>query len=72
MNIVVTIYIVKRDDLNAIQKVFQGIFIWVIPILGGMFVYSLNRSYDTVIGGDCGDIASDYGNAFDEIGGDGD
>jgi len=71
-NIVVSIKVARRDDLSSIQKCFQGIFVWALPILGVMFVYSINRSHDAVIGGDCGDIRSDYGNFGDEIGGDGD
>lgn len=75
MNIVVSVYVGKRDDLSSFQKSFQMVFIWMLPILGGMFVYSINRSHDVVIGGECGDISSDFegisDSPMDACGGDG-
>ena len=46
VNIAVSIFISKRDDLEDIQKIMQMLFVWVIPFLGAFFFWQINRNQD--------------------------
>ncbi len=42
-NAVVTIAVWRSDAIDMRQRLFQTLFIWVLPILGASLVWSLNR-----------------------------
>lgn len=44
LNIVVTIFILYRDDTEAIQKFLQIVVVWLIPFLGGIGLWLFHRS----------------------------
>ena len=48
LNIAVSIYIFKRDDLEQPQKIAQVIVVWLIPYIGAIGLWLFNRSQDIV------------------------
>jgi hypothetical protein len=46
LNIVVSIYLYKRDDLEYFQKVAQIIVVWLLPFVGAIGLWLFNRSQD--------------------------
>ena len=42
-NAVVTIVVWRSDAIDLRQRLFQTLFVWVLPILGASLVWSLNR-----------------------------
>jgi len=44
LNTVVSIFILYRDDTEAVQKFFQIIVVWLIPFLGGIGLWLFHRS----------------------------
>lgn len=48
-NLIVSILIVRRSDLEQFQKVGQVIIIWLIPFIGCIGLWLFNRSHDDVI-----------------------
>ncbi|GMM84471.1 hypothetical protein [Pseudoalteromonas sp. MTN2-4] len=47
INLVVSIYLAKRSDLEAFQKVAQIILVWLIPVFAAFGLWLFNRSQDT-------------------------
>jgi len=47
LNIAVSIYLFKRDDLEQFQKVAQIIVVWLIPYVGAIGLWLFNRSQDS-------------------------
>ena len=46
LNITVSIFLVRRSDLDTIQKVSQIIIVWLIPIVAAIGLWLLNRNHD--------------------------
>jgi hypothetical protein len=46
LNILVSLLLLFRDDLEGIQKIAQIVIVWVIPFLGGIGLWLFHRSQD--------------------------
>ncbi len=46
LNILVSILLVNRDDLEAFQKAAQIVIVWLVPFLGAMGVWWFHHSQD--------------------------
>jgi hypothetical protein len=46
LNVVVSIYLYKRDDLESFQKKAQIVVVWLIPFVGAIALWLFNRSQD--------------------------
>jgi hypothetical protein len=46
INILVSFYIAKRDDLERFQIYSQIVIVWLIPLIGAMVLWLFNRSHD--------------------------
>ncbi|MDT0629872.1 hypothetical protein [Alteromonas sp. W364] len=46
LNISVSVFLFKRDDLDNFQKCAQTFFTWLIPIIGALIFWQINRSHD--------------------------
>ncbi len=46
VNLIVSIYIFVKDDLENFQKNIQIVLIWVIPLLGAVIIWLVNRSFN--------------------------
>ena len=46
LNIGVSVFISKRDDLESQQKLFQIILIWLIPLVAAIGLLFFNLSHD--------------------------
>lgn len=46
LNIIVSTYLYKRDDLNTFQKVAQIVVVWLIPFAGAIGLWLFNRGQD--------------------------
>ena len=46
LNIAVSIYLYKRDDLENFQKIAQIVIVWLIPFVGAIALWIFNRSQD--------------------------
>jgi hypothetical protein len=46
INILVSVFCFKRDDLSRFQKFSQSAIVWLVPILGAILVYSINSNRD--------------------------
>ena len=46
LNIIVSIYLYKRDDLDQLQKVVQIVVVWLIPFVGAISLWLFNRGHD--------------------------
>lgn len=46
LNIVVSIYLYKRNDLESFQKKVQIVVVWLIPFVGAIALWLFNRSQD--------------------------
>ncbi|WP_133472021.1 hypothetical protein [Paraglaciecola marina] len=49
LNIVVSIFLVRRDDLEAFQKGAQIFIVWLIPFFAAIGLWLLNRSQDAPV-----------------------
>ncbi|WP_010605279.1 hypothetical protein [Pseudoalteromonas maricaloris] len=50
LNLVVSIYLAKRSDLEAFQKVAQIILVWLIPVFASIGLWLFHRSQDIPLG----------------------
>lgn len=50
-NLVVSLYVAKRDDLSQPQKVGQCLLVWLIPILGAVSIWLFHRNNDNAVKG---------------------
>ena len=48
INIAVSIFLFKRDDLEPFQKVAQTTLVWFIPLLGAIIMWRVNKSHDVI------------------------
>ncbi|HDZ34236.1 MAG TPA: hypothetical protein ENH67_15405 [Pseudoalteromonas sp.] len=46
LNIVVSIFLVRRDDLETFQKGTQIFIVWLIPFVGALALWIFHRSQD--------------------------
>jgi hypothetical protein len=46
INIAVSIFLFRRDDLESFQKISQTIFVWLIPLVGAIVMWRVNKSHD--------------------------
>jgi hypothetical protein len=49
LNIVVSIFLIRRDDLEPFQKGAQTFVVWLVPILGAVIMRRVNKSHDSDI-----------------------
>lgn len=41
INIAVSIFCLKRDDLSRFQKLSQASIVWIVPLFGAILVYGV-------------------------------
>lgn len=46
LNIIVSIFIARRDDLNSFQKKSQIIITWLIPFIAAITFWFINKGHD--------------------------
>jgi hypothetical protein len=46
LNIAVTVFLIRRDDLETFQKCAQILIVWLIPFFAAIGLWMLNRSQD--------------------------
>ncbi|OKY24817.1 hypothetical protein [Thalassotalea sp. PP2-459] len=46
INIAVSIFLFRRDDLEKFQKVGQTIVVWLLPFVGALIMWVFNRSQE--------------------------
>ena len=46
LNIAVSFFIAKRDDLDSFQKKVQIIIVWLIPFIAAIGLWLFNRGHD--------------------------
>ena len=46
LNILVSTFLIIRDDLDIIQKTCQVVIVWAIPFLGGIGLWLFHRTQD--------------------------
>ena len=46
LNVIVTICLTLRDDLEKGQVIGQAVIVWLIPFFGALGIWLLNRSHD--------------------------
>lgn len=46
LNLFVSVYLAKRDDLNRFQKVAQILIVWLVPLVGALGLWQFHRSQD--------------------------
>jgi len=46
LNVIVSILLIKRDDLEVFQKVVQVILVWLIPFFAAVGLWLFYRSQD--------------------------
>lgn len=49
LNIVVSVFLARRDDLESFQKGAQIFIVWLIPFFAAIGLWLLNRSQDAPI-----------------------
>ena len=52
LNTSVSVFLMKRDDLDTFQKGAQMLLVWLVPFLAAIGVWLLNRSQDIQVTGD--------------------
>jgi len=46
LSLAVSVFLVKRDDLDNVQKVFQILLVWLIPYFAAIGLWLFNKSQD--------------------------
>ena len=46
LNLIVSVLLIKRDDLEVFQKVAQVILVWLIPLFAAVGLWLFYRSQD--------------------------
>ncbi|MGQ8365839.1 hypothetical protein [Glaciecola sp. 1036] len=46
LNLYVSVLLIRRDDLEQIQKILQILLVWLIPLLGAIGIWLLIKSQD--------------------------
>ena len=46
LNLLVSIFLIRRHDLDIVQKVVQVFIVWLIPFAGAIGLWLFNRSQD--------------------------
>jgi len=46
LNLIASIYIVRRDDLEKSQKIIQIVVIWVIPLIAAIGLWLFHKNSD--------------------------
>jgi hypothetical protein len=46
LNVVVSIFLLRRYDLETIQKISQIVIVWLVPFIGAIGLWLFNRSHD--------------------------
>ncbi|WP_213997857.1 hypothetical protein [Arsukibacterium sp.] len=46
LNIVVSVFLARRDDLESVQKGAQIFIVWLVPFFAAIGLWLLNRSQD--------------------------
>ncbi len=46
LNVIVSVLLIKRDDLEVFQKVVQVILVWLIPFFAAVGLWLFYRSQD--------------------------
>ncbi len=48
INVLVSVYLYRRDDLDNMQKTFQILIVWLIPYAGAIGLWLFNSSNDEI------------------------
>ncbi len=46
LNILVSVYLFNRIDLDPMQKIVQTILVWLVPVIAALALWLFNRSHD--------------------------
>ena len=46
LNVIASIALFKTDELSKLQKLFQLLFVWLVPFAGSLLVLNLLSGYD--------------------------
>ena len=46
LNIAVSIFLLRREDLEPFQKGAQIFIVWLVPIFGSIIMWRINKSHD--------------------------
>jgi hypothetical protein len=46
LNILVSVYLFNRSDLELIQKIVQALIVWLVPFIAALGLWLFNRSHD--------------------------
>ena len=49
LNILVSIFLARRDDLDSSQKGFQIVLVWLFPFVGAIGLWQFNKSQDVPV-----------------------
>jgi hypothetical protein len=49
LNIIVSIFLVRRDDLDSFQKGAQILIVWLIPFIAAIGLWMFNRGQEEIV-----------------------
>jgi len=70
LNILVSIFLLARDDLEGDQKISQIVIVWIIPFLGGIGLLLFHRSQDLPVKPKKGSFGGGPSDSTGGVGGD--
>ena len=73
LNIFVSVFLCKRDDLELVQKVAQVIIVWLVPVFGAIGLWWFHHGQDIDVrkaskpefGGGTGGSSTSYSSSGD-------
>jgi hypothetical protein len=72
MNFIVTIFLLRRDDLEPFQKGAQIFIVWLIPVIAGIGIWQFHRSQDRPLARNKIGSSLSNGEGYSSAGGGGD
>ncbi len=72
MNLIVTIFLLRRDDLEPFQKGAQLFIVWLIPVIAGIGIWQFYRSQDRPLARNKIGSSLSNGEGYSSAGGGGD
>jgi hypothetical protein len=72
MNLIVTIFLLRRDDLEPFQKGAQIFIVWLIPVIAGIGIWQFHRSQDRPLARNKIGSSLSNGEGYSSAGGGGD
>ena len=70
LNILVSLFLLVRDDLEGVQKTAQIVIVWIIPFLGGIGLWLFHRSQDLPVKPNKGSFGGGPSDSIGGVGGD--